>query len=233
MTSVAWPDKLKPVNFGYYPLDSDVTSGQSASGGEQFIISPGARWGAAMTLPIFDREGVLAIRALRSQLKGRANPTLLPNFDGQRLSWPVEALTDRILTPQVAQWLEGTLGISRTPYAGAEIPAAAQILATLQSDAALRATTVAINVTQGGPLIAGQQFGIGDRLYEIADIVSVVGGLTTVDIWPPLRAAAAVGTVVDFTGARCLMRCENMSEEMRVLEDLRFATLNLQFIEYF
>jgi hypothetical protein len=38
--------------------------------------------------------------------------------------------------------------------------------------------------------------------------------------------------VVQFTRAYCLMRCTNMGDELGALELLRFATLNLQFVEY-
>lgn len=232
MVNVAWPLALKPSSFGYKHLDSDVSGGRAVGGGEQFIVSPGPRWAASMTLPIWNDELVLAARALRSKLQGRANPAVLPNFDGRRLSWPIEAGTSRVLTPRVAHQLAGTYGLEGTPYAGPEIPTAAQINATMAA-AAVRATQVAITLTQGGPLKEGQQFGIASqRLYEISEIVSVVGAVTTVKIWPPLRVAATAGTVVQFTRAYCLMRCTNMSDELGALEMLRFATLNLQFVEY-
>lgn len=232
MVNVAWPASLKPSDFGFFHMESDTSGGRSMSGGEQFIASPGARWGATMRLPIRGDADVLTVRALRSKLQGRANPAVLPNFDGKRLSWPVEAATSRVLTPRIAQQLEGTYGLDGTPYAGLEIPTAAQINATMAA-AEVRATQVAITLTQGEPLKEGQQFGIASqRLYEISEIVSVVGAVTTVKIWPPLRAAATAGTVVQFTRAWCLMRCENLSDELRALEALRFATLNLQFVEY-
>jgi hypothetical protein len=233
MVNVAWPASLKPSNFGYYHQESDVSGGAALGGGEQFVASPRPRWAAKMTLPIRTNAQLLELRALRSQLKGRANPAVLPNFDGKRLSWPVEAGTGRVLTPKVAHRLDGTYGLEGTPYAGPEIPNAARILATIETTAAVGASQIAINLTQGGPILAGQQFGLSsERLYEISEIVSVAGAVTTVNIWPPLRAAAAATQVVQFTRPFCLMRCENMSEQLQALEMLRFATLELQFIEY-
>jgi hypothetical protein len=214
-------------------MESDVSGGGAIGGSEQFVISPRPRWRATMTLPIRNNTQVLAVRALRSQLKGRANPAVLPNFDGRRLSWPVEAGTGRVMTPRIAHQLDGTYGLEGTAYAGPEIPAAAQIHATVQTSAAVGASQIAINMTQGGPILAGQQFGLSSqRLYEISEIVSVVGAVTTVNIWPPLRAAAAATQVVQFHRAWCLMRCENMSEQLQGLETLRFAELNLTFVEY-
>jgi hypothetical protein len=233
MVNVAWPAALKPSKFGYFPLESEVSGGAAIGGGEQFVISPRPRWGATMTVQLWNNTLVLAARALRSQLKGRANPVVLPNFDGQRVSWPIEAGTSRVLTPAVAHQLAGTYMLEGTAYGGAEIPAAAQIHATIQTSAAEGASQVAINLTQGGPILAGQQFGLSSqRLYEISEIVSVVGAVTTVKIWPPLRAAAAATQVVQFHRAWCLMRCENMSEQLQGLDMLRFAELNLTFVEY-
>src|SRR6187399_2824675 len=131
MVNVPWPVSLKPAEFGYFHLDQDISGGRAVGGGEQFIASPGPRWAAEMTLPIRTNDQVLAVRALRSKLQGRANPAVLPNFDGKRLSWPVEAGTGRVLTPRIAQQLEGTYGLDGTPYAGLDIPAAAQISATI------------------------------------------------------------------------------------------------------
>lgn len=241
MVNVVWPAALKPSEFGYRYIDADISGGRAVGGGEQFIISPGPRWSASMTLPIRSKEQVLAVRALRSQLQGRANPTLLPNFDGIRLSWPVEAATNRVITPRVAHQLAGTYGLDGTAYAGLTIPAAAQINATVQPGAAARATQLTIRVSQGGPILAGQQFGIAsgagaNRLYEIASVDLAVTGSGVVDYTvtfkPPLRAAASAGATVQFTRPVCLMRCINMGDELGALEVLRFANLNLQFVEY-
>lgn len=238
MTGVAWSSALKPRDFGYHLIETDVSGGAALAGGEQFVFSPGPRWGASMTLLIQNKEMVLAVRSLRAQLKGRAVPVQLPNFDGKRLSWPVQihetsvsgsgVSTGVVLTPRVTRnrALDGTI------YADPEIPTASEILATVNTNAALRATTLLINKTQGEALIAGQQFGIGERLYEIATITGVAGAVTTVTLTPPLRAAAVATTVVKFTRPICLMRCLNLNEELRKLELMRFATLNLEFAEY-
>ena len=234
MVNVAWPSKLQPQSFHTFFLDADVSGGVSLGGSEQIVASAGSRWGASMTLPIFDNEGVLAMRALRSKLDGRANPIVLPNFDGQRQSWPVEPLTGRVVTPRVAHWLDGTRGLDGTAYAGEDIPDRAEISGTVMTATAIGATQVSINMTQGGPLKEGQQFGVfGLRLHEIARILSVSGAVTTVEFRPRLRGAVAAGAPVQFTHPRCLMRCLNLNDESRRLELMRFATLDLEFVEYF
>lgn len=230
MTTYTWPSSLKPSSFGFYPMDADI-SGGAATLSEQFIVSPGGRWGADMTLPIRTKEQILAIRGLRARLMGRAHWVALPNFDGKRLSWPEEVYngmpTGRILHPGVTR----NPDLDGTAYEDPAIPASSEIIATIGANAPLRATGIVINKTQGGAILAGQQIGIAQRLYEISQVNSVVGAMNTVTVWPPLRAAATVGTSVLFTRPLCLMRVMNLGEEMRKLDLMRFATLNLSFLE--
>ena len=81
-----------------------TTSTRTAAAGSRSAAvnrssSPGARWGAKMTLQIWNTEQLLAIRALRSALKGRANPVLLPNFDRHHLPVPNPAATFKAAFP--------------------------------------------------------------------------------------------------------------------------------------
>jgi hypothetical protein len=88
MVNVAWPAIFSPTHFHLYHIDQDRSGGVSLGGGEQIVASPGARWGAKMTLLIWNTEQLLAIRAFRSALKGRVNPVLLPSFDRHHLPIP-------------------------------------------------------------------------------------------------------------------------------------------------
>jgi hypothetical protein len=111
-------------------------------------------------------------------------------------------------------------------------PGESEINATVAVSAAARATTITVGVSQ---VLAGGQFGIGDRLYQIgtATMGSIVSGVQrwVLTFSPPLRAAATAGTVVQFTRPYCLMRCLNLAD-FGQLELLQFATLDLQFVEY-
>jgi hypothetical protein len=180
MTGIAWPSVLKPQDFGYFPINPDISGGVAPDGSEQVVASPGPRWGASMTLPVTNKDKVLAVRSLRTRLKGRAVPVQLPNFDGKRLSWPEQTfngnLTGVILTPGVTR----NKALDGTAYEDPEIPTASEIVAVTIVPAALRATSIAVTVSPGGELIAGQQFGIGERLYEIGSLTidASGGGIT-------------------------------------------------------
>lgn len=237
MTAYAWPAVLKPQDFRYFLENVDQSGGVAMGGNESFVVSPGPRWRAKGRFPVRTREQVLALNELEALLDGRANDILLPGYDGQRLSWPEQTFsgdpTGVILTPKVARELEGTAGLGGTAYAGLEIPAAAEIVATVNTNAALRATTLLINKTQGGALIAGQHFGLGQRFHRIRSIELVFGPVTTVTIRPPLRAAATSGTAVLFTRPVSLMKLADPSQLHKALELLRFGDFDFDFVESF
>lgn len=231
MSDYAWPSDLKPISWGFWPENADRSGGVTMAGGEQVVTSPGGRWRASGLFAVRTKAQVLALRALALNAQGRANNILVPGFDGRRLSWPLEAyngeLTGRILTPGVTRrrQLDGTI------YEDPEIPAASAIHATVNTNAAIRATTLLINRTQGAAFVAGQFFGIGTRLYGIASIAGVAGAVTTCVIWPPLRAAATATTPVLFTRPVCVMRLADPQGLLKELQLLSFADLQVEFVE--
>jgi hypothetical protein len=107
------------------------------------------------------------------------------------------------------------------------------ISAVLDVDAALRDTQVAIDMSAGSAIQAGQLFGIGNRLYGITNVVSVVGSVTTVDIRPSLRADAADGDSVEFLHPVCTMKLVSDDQGVMELDLLRFGDLTLEFAESF
>ena len=237
MVAFNWPVILKPSDFGYSYISSDTSGGASLGGNEQFVSSPGQRWAASMTLPIVDNAGVLALRTLRTQLQGRANWVLLPNFDGLRLSWPIEATTGRRITPKVGRQIEGTYGLEGTGFGQLGIPLASEIQADLGAAVEVGDTTALISVSQGGAPKPGQQFGLASRLYELASVavdeVREEGVIYAVEFRPRIRVAKPLNEPVLFTRPVCVMRCLNLDDQTKKFDRLRFAELDLEFIEYF
>lgn len=230
ITPIDWPAVLKPQSFGYFPIHFDISGGAAPDGTEQFVSSPGPSWGASMILLVRSNAELLALRALRMQTRGRAIPVNLPNFDGQRLSWPLHPQTGEARHPGRTR----DRRLDGTPFENPEIPAESEIIAELSASAALRATTIGINITQGGALVPGQQFQLGASFCEIATIASVAGSITTVTFQPPLRASASAGDAIIFTTPTHPMRIMNLNEAFREVELLRFVPpLSLEFAEFF
>lgn len=72
------------------------------------------------------------------------------------------------------------------------------IVAEVGASAALRATTLIIEVTQGARIMGGEKFSIGARAYKVERVTARSGLQATCTISPPLRAAVAPGDAVNF-----------------------------------
>lgn len=219
---------LRPTSGGFWLENPSRSGGVALNGSEQTIVSPAARWRAAWIVPITEDDQVLAARAFADALAGKANAALVPTFDGLRLSWPVDGY-GRVLHPGTTRRRQ----LDGTAFADPAIPAASEILATVNANAGLNATQIAINVTQGEPLKAGQFFGIGERLHRIKALVGAAGTVQSVAIVPPLRAAAPAGTVVRITRPVCRMKQVADDGGIGTLDMLRFADVTLEFREDF
>lgn len=113
---------------------------------------------------------------------------------------------------------------------------------TLADPAALRATTLAVQIDVGAPLEAGHPFSItgethGKRLHKVhsVDAAEVVDGVytQTIRIRPPLREAAAAGAVLDFTDPGCVMRLANPNAWLTPLDPAHEQTARPAWIEHF
>lgn len=171
-------------------------------------------------------EHVRLARWMFASLQGRANSVWLPAFEWGRLPWPVDAY-GRTLSPSFTRnpKLDGTI------YEDPAVPTESAVNATVQTTAALRATQIAINFTQGGPLLHGHFFGIGERLHVVTDVVSQVGSVQTVTFWPPLRAQATATTAVRVTDPVCKMRLTSDDQSLKGLGPIPVADVPLQWRE--
>lgn len=128
----------------------------------------------------------------------------------------------------------------------------------LTSAVALRQATVNVTVA-GETLVAGQKFSVADRLYQIAEVVSVTarpGGLARpaagssawndADVWrdeahndhavrilPPMRAAAAAETAVEFDDLRATVVLSSPENGDLALDLSRFGSASLTLVESF
>lgn len=73
-----------------------------------------------------------------------------------------------------------------------------RISAATVGDAALRATSLVIEIIDGSPILGGEWFSIGERAHRIERVTTRAGMIVTVDIEPPTREAIDDGTAVEF-----------------------------------
>jgi hypothetical protein len=104
--------------------------------------------------------------------------------------------------------------------------------------AALRATTLGLQLLNAGPLVGGESFSInhptvGWRLYEIATVDYVDAAHAVVTFNPPLREAVASGTDVEFDRPRCTMRLANAGAMDLSVQPWTFNSADASFVEAF
>lgn len=188
--------------FGFLQQEIDIERqtlrGPSALNGEQDIISAdgGGRVFAEFgNGSLVDRERVLAWRAVLGQLEDGVARVIVPFCDPRHQPYGgAHAVPHDDGTP----FDDGALYVG----GGAEAEAA--------EAAALRATTLKLNILFPRPLLGGEWFAIQHpnkdwRAYRVVQVVEQDSETATVTFRPPLREAVDAGEFVDFASPRCLM----------------------------
>lgn len=209
MTDLIWPWRLLMPSAEQGQTTRLVGQSQSGStaidGTSQSARTDGGgRWQSDLPqIALYDETRVRAARAWSAMLDGGVTSFILPIWDlayaprpyvGGRLALPGSPPIDP----------EGFF--SQEPGFGTPL-----MSASIVSAAALRATTVLINMEVGTLKLMGTHFSInhpdkGWRLYRIAMVTAVDGTQATCTIRPPLRQALAGGEAVEFDVPRCKMK---------------------------
>jgi hypothetical protein len=219
-----FPLGLAPQSVLFDLENASRSGGVSTTGLERIIGSGASRWRATYSnIPVNTADEVLAYRAFKIGLRGRAGTFLASPFDRNTVNWPVDEF-GRLLNPAFTRdrRLDGSI------YQDPEIPAASQVVATFAASALRRATTVQIAVSQGSSIKAGQYFSpSAGRLHVITEVVT----LGTYAIMPPLRDAATIGQSVNFTRPTCEMRLATDDSGALDLQLARFGSVTIDMIE--
>lgn len=220
----------KPISGGFRLENPSRSGGAAFNGAEQNVFSLAMRWRAKWTIPIRTNAEVLAARALSAKLQGKAGVLLVPFFDGKRVSWPIDEW-GRLLNPAQTRRRQ----LDGTAYEDPEVPDDSEIEANVIGNTAIRATSIEVEISQGGVPLPGQYFGLrGERGYLIKSVTPLLSppGYTLTFV-PPLRDDADDADSVNFTRPVCMMNQVSDDQGIAELEQLRFATLDLEFVEAF
>lgn len=111
------------------------------------------------------------------------------------------------------------------------------VVATVAEAAALRATTLAVEIAVGTPLVGGEHFSIdhptkGRRMYRVASVEAPEAGVQEITIRPPLRESVT-GETLDFNTPSCTMRLLNAEDFFGSIEMGRWSDLSPVFGEVF
>ncbi len=197
--AINWPYAVFPKSAMFHPENQSRSGGASLTGSEQVTISNSGRWRARTASPILTENSVLAWRAFVSLMEGRAGTVLVPKWD----NYGVRDMNGRELNEVGAASYDGDeWNFDMSGFGQSEITHA-----TLSASAALNATRLSINVTDGEGPRPGQYIGIDQRLYMVQLAWEEgEGDPLQVQIWPRLRVGAASATRVILDRPVCLMR---------------------------
>lgn len=219
-----WPRRLlAPRKVTAEPVYATSSGGRSLTAVEQIVATDAGYWSIVLDeIPVAGAVRKKVWRAMSVLLEGRMNTCAVPIYDYEA-PWPSGGTYADL--PGIP-FSDGALFSDDTGFAQ---PA---ITATVQSAVALGAVTVPINLTNGGPLEVPNHFSVENRLYRIKSITSVVGTLTTVKVWPPVRVAMTAGQTAEFDDPRQLCRLATDGEMMSAPDDYAGRTLaRVNFVE--
>lgn len=182
-------------------LERRTISGGTSINGEEDVIATdgGGRWFADfMDGPLIERETVLAWRAFTALAEEGVQEIIVPFCDPMHQPYGNEHLVPHSDDSEFED---------ETEYEGGGP------VASIAADAALRATTVSLNIAFDQELIGGEHFSIrhptkGWRAYRVRTIVSQSATEAVVTFRPPLREAVTEGEEANFADPRCLMRVD-------------------------
>jgi len=183
--------KLNPASVRAEPRATVISGGQSLSGIDTVIQTDGGgRWEVAYSgIELYTPELQRLWSQWASYLAGGSRVILVPLVSIRTSPRPYGG--------------GGSMRVSQMYADDPKFPTAVRyaspyIVANVVSNAAMRATTLVINVTKGARIEGGEKFSIGQRAYVIERVVSSSGQVATCIISPPLRDAVSANAPVNF-----------------------------------
>lgn len=212
-----WPRRLlAPRKVTPEPVYATSSGGRSITAVEQIVATDAGYWSIVLDeIPVASPAQKKVWRAMSVLLEGRLNTCAVPIYDDQA-PWPTG------LEFEDFTGIPFSDGVLFSDDGGFQQPV---ISATVQSAVSLGAITVAINVVSGGALSIGDHFSVDNELYRIKGLVSVVGTVTTVKVWPPVTVAMTAGQVAEFDDPRQMCRLASDGEMMSAPDDYAGRTL--------
>jgi hypothetical protein len=213
---IVWPALLTPRSIEFMFDSRSRSSGPTLTGVEQVVGSSGGLWRARLvSIPVVSAEKRKTWRAIEAQSQGRAGVFLVPVFNIDNPGLVIGGITHS----------DGSTFSDDTGYSQSEV------IADFASAAALRATEITLTVL-GGTIQPGHYFTVGEgRLHVIGSLVEQDGDDFTVNIWPPLREAAAEAAPAEFCNPTCRMRLASDDGMRAEFEFGRHTFPTVDFIE--
>jgi hypothetical protein len=250
--AVTWDCSVLPFqSVEFTRRNMSRSGGLTLSGIEQVVQSSSDFWAANVTVKIRKWEQILAYRALQAQSYGRATEWIIP----VPISAGIYAQTRFVIQnyPEAsfssefsAEFMEDDI---RTTILTVPYP---HITGKVNATALRGATSLTFTMDNSAWVpVPGTYFSIGSRLYLMATVSGPVGagaggggggsgggttgatasGVYTATFVPKVRATANVGSPIEFSQPKCLMRLAQDNIGQMNLDMLKFADVSLSFVE--
>lgn len=213
-----------------------ITGGQSISGATQSVNTTGGG------LWVFELAGarlrtaaqLKAWRAMEALIDDGVSSIIVPLCDYRQAPVPIVDGSPVYTSSSAVPHSDGAFFSDGTGYMGSGPGGMVSV------GAALRATSLRLQMSAAGPLVGGEHFSLthetaGRRLYRVRTVeADLGGGVYDVTIRPPLRDVVAAGAEADFRRPSCLMKVASPHEMAPTVEHLRFASgADVRFVEAF
>lgn len=219
---IPW-NRLVENSHDWNIVGNTATAGQTIGASVDVRSDGGGLWQAKLNNIRFkDRNDTLLWRAIRQVANGGIVPIIVYRRDTTWAPFPTDPLGS----------VSHSDGASFSDGSGYYT----SVIDVTSNGAALRATTMTLNLISCSPLQGGECFSInhptfGWRLYEIGTAVDNGDGTTTVSFNPPLREAVTSGTEIEFDRPRCLMKLANSSAMDLNNTTYPFSLASVTFVE--
>lgn len=220
---------FNPARVVLRPSGTTITGGESLSGETDTIRTDGGGFWliSLLGIELIGTELIRAWRVWEDTLEQGVTKVLVPVADVRMAPRPV-ALPGPLLNGSTDPYFPEAVGFV-TPW----------IVALATAAAALRATSLTIDVTAGAALKGGETFSIahplkGKRVYRIRRVLNrPTASRAVVEIRPPLREAIAANAGIDFAWPACVATLLPEAEISPEIEYGRRSTVDITFREAF
>lgn len=240
-----WPTRtFRPERQTWQLRGVLKSGGPSLSGLVQRVRSDGGGYWAVELADIRLRtaDQIRLWRAWEALLDGGATPFIMLMCDARQQ--PTMLVNGQPLRPGSVPHSDGAMFSDATAYSAGVIAGRVVFHPDMMvppeqtQAAALRATTISIEMTSGHQFRGGEHFSInhatkGHRLYRVRRVVGTYGTTQVVEIRPPLREAVTVYTPIDAEAPKCVMALADPDGMAATVEAHLRATETVVFVESF
>lgn len=228
MATAIWPIELFiPQEVSVDPVHRNTSTTTSTSGISQTVSNGAGRWKVTFTnVPVYGDEAILQWRALDMETEGKLKPILVPAWDFPRSPYVINGFgSHQELLNSVTPHSDETPHDDETPYASGKTTF------EVKFNVSAGQSFIRINKISNALLRVGHRFSIGERFYQIKEIVAQSSIQCNCYIWPPLREDILAGQTCNFDNPYVRVKFASNTAMNLPLTINHYSFPTLEFVE--